>query len=80
MYSKTTIQHILSNGLFHRVEQSVPWGGTKCSMGWNKVFHGVEQTRRCRLLLSLAATSGNDFSPLSPVIACQSNSFARRQR
>ncbi len=21
----------------------VPWGGTKCSMGWNKVFHGVEQ-------------------------------------
>ena len=24
----------------------VPWGGTKCSIGWNKVFHGVEQTER----------------------------------
>ena len=23
----------------------VPWGGTKCSMGWNKMFHGVEQIR-----------------------------------
>ena len=22
----------------------VPWGGTKCSIGWNKVFHGVEQS------------------------------------
>ncbi|MBP3776849.1 MAG: SAM-dependent methyltransferase [Prevotella sp.] len=21
----------------------VPWDGTKCSMGWNKMFHGVEQ-------------------------------------
>ena len=22
----------------------VPWGGTKCSMGWNEMFHGVEQS------------------------------------
>ena len=51
MSYKTTIQNIPSNGLFHRVEQSVPWGGTKCSMGWNKVFHGVEHLHTLILML-----------------------------
>mgnify|MGYP007104052435 CR=1 FL=1 len=60
MSYKTTIQNIPSNGLFHRVEQSVPWGGTKCSMGWNKVFHGVEHLQTlCLLLLMVVIGGGN---------------------
>ena len=60
MYSKTTIQYILSNRLFHRVEQSVPWGGTKCSIGWNKVFHGEEHLRTlCLLFLMVVIGGGN---------------------
>ena len=60
MSYKTTIQNIPSNGLFHRVEQSVPWGGTKCSMGRNKVFHGVEHLQTlCLLLLMVVIGGGN---------------------
>ncbi len=34
----------------------VPWHGTKCSIGWNKVFHRVEQSVPCH------GTNGKDAS------------------
>ncbi|MBR2244900.1 MAG: hypothetical protein IJ888_09280 [Prevotella sp.] len=39
------------------MEQVIPPYGIKCSMPWNKVFHPMEQTGRCRFLESKAAPS-----------------------
>ena len=35
--------------VFHPMGQVVPPYGTKCSTLWNKAFHPMEQTGRCRL-------------------------------